>query len=128
MKDRHGYLSAQLWKDGKKYRITIHRLLAVTFLGATTGQFVDHRNRITTDNRLENLRVCSKAQNQQNAKKRRTNTSGFIGVSFDRGKYVAKISVNGKQIYLGRYKSAKEAARVRDATAIDLHGAFASLN
>lgn len=40
---------------------------------------------------------------------RRNNTTGFKGVTFEHGKYVAKVRVSSKRIYLGRHKTAIEA-------------------
>lgn len=67
--DGHGYLRIQLWK-GRKYRnLFIHRLVAEAFIlgrKMKKGEFCDHINTIRTDNRLENLRVCSHKQNMNN--------------------------------------------------------------
>ena len=45
----------------------------------------------------------------------KTNTSGKTGVSFDksRGKWVAKIKLKGKNIYLGRYDKKEDAIKAR---------------
>jgi len=41
---------------------------------------------------------------------------------------VARISHNGKRIFLGYFDDLEEAARAYDAAAIKLHGEFATLN
>lgn len=50
---------------------------------------------------------------------RSTNKSGFKGVSFDmaRGKWVAEITINYKKKFIGRFLTAKEAARAYDREA-----------
>jgi hypothetical protein len=84
------------------------------------------------DNRRENLRICTNAQNIQNSKRRSDNTSGFKGVSFekDSGKWVARVTIPGTktQKNLGRYDSAEEAGRVYDEAAKMHYGEFALPN
>lgn len=67
---------------------------------------VDHRNHDGLDNRRANLRLTTHAQNLQNRKgARRESSSGVRGVSWDtaQGKWKAGVKVGGNQIYLGRY-------------------------
>lgn len=88
---------------------------------------VDHADRNTLNNRRNNLRKATKAQNMHNRKKLRTNTSGFIGVYWYQG-WKSKIANNGKRHYLGIFSSPEEAARAYDEMAKKLHGEFAFLN
>lgn len=62
--------------------------------------------------------------------KYRNNTSGFIGVYYRKqnGRWMAKIGFNGKLLALGDYGTPEEAARARDAKAVELHGDCAKLN
>ena len=92
---------------------------------------VDHRNRDGLDNRRSNLRPATVSQNAMNKKRcRRPTVSGFKGVAWrhDRSKWFARIYLDGRQIYLGMYDSAQEAARAYDTAARDLFGEFARLN
>lgn len=79
------------------------------------GEYVDHINGNHLDNRQINLRICSNAANLRNGKKRINNTSGHIGVSWDRtrNKWSAKIKVMYKQKFLGRFKDINDAIRAR---------------
>lgn len=94
-------------------------------LRAPKGFVVDHINGNRLDNRRENLRICTKAQNNANIHKDK-----FKGVCWrDHAKaYKAYIKKNGKQIHLGYFKNKIEAARAYNNAAVNLFGEFASLN
>ena len=57
------------------------------------------------------------SQNQNTVRK--TNTSGYKGVSFKAGKYEASISDNSKRVYLGRFAEAIDAAKAYDQYVLD---------
>lgn len=59
--------------------------------------------------------------NHQNANKRITdkNKTGYIGVSFQKGKFVANVQWLGKQNYIGRFVVKEDAAKARDKYIID---------
>lgn len=89
---------------------------------------VDHLNGDSLDNRLANLRLCTKHQNARNRKG--WGRCKYKGVTLDSstGLYIAKITYNKKTRYLGRYRTAKEAALMYDQEAKRLHKEFARLN
>jgi len=99
-------------------------------MNAPDGMEVDHINRNGLDNRRENLRLCTKAQNQQNSKKRRGKSSIFKGVSWDkkRRKWRVEITVNKKRIMIGRFPSEMKAAEAYDVEALYYFGEFAKPN
>lgn len=78
---------------------------------------IDHINGCRADNRWSNLRDVSRLENGRNQKLHSTNTSGAGGVSFDatKGLWRARITVAGRIIYLGRFKSFDAAASARAA-------------
>lgn len=119
----NGY--ARSFVDGKN--IYMQRLI----MGSPPqGHVTDHINRNRLDNRRENLRWVSYAQNSHNHKLSASNTTGYIGVSWHKrkNKFTASIKVNGKTINLGAFDTALEAARCRDAAAIEYHGDFAAIS
>lgn len=93
-----------------------HRLIWVMNIGAIPkGKQVDHINGKGEDNRIENLRLVSAAQNQKNMKRDVRNTSGVTGVYLDKitGKWFTRINVNKVQIYLGSFIEKVDAIKAR---------------
>ena len=113
-------------KTGRRPSVHMHRLV----IRAVKGQKVDHRNGNGLDNRRANLRFCSQTQNLGNSRLSSRNRSGFKGVSFDkrRNLWTADIQVNGKDIFLGYFRSPKHAALAYNGAARRLFGEFARPN
>lgn len=121
--DGSGYAWASI--DGKGVRM--HRLI----MSPPANMLVDHRNHQKLDNRRENLRVCTKMQNNVNLKgSEHGSTSQYIGVSWDksRNKWVSRITAHGVVRQIGRYEDEREAAIARDIAALESHGEYARLN
>ena len=111
-------------KSRKQY---LHRLIT----GAQQGDFVDHINGDRTDNRKENLRICTQAENAMNhSGQKKRKYSKYKGVTFDpiTKKWVANIGVRYKKIHLGVFKTELEAARAYNEGAVKYCGDFAYLN
>jgi hypothetical protein len=94
-----------------------------------TGEWpieIDHINRIRSDNRWCNLRNATRIENARNMGTSKYNKSGFKGVRWNKQnrKWQAKAKVNGKQIYLGFFKSIEDAANAYKDFAKSEHGAF----
>lgn len=89
---------------------------------------LDHINMNKLDNRSCNLRIATDQQNRHNTGKRKINKVGFKGVAPSGRFFRACIAACGRQIYLGSFKTAEEAARAYDIKAKELHGEFARLN
>lgn len=89
-----------------------NRLIWMFFNGSIPyGMQVDHINRIRDDNRIENLRLVSNAENQKNKSLSIRNKTGISGVSRHKkaGKWQAMIS----RIHLGLYDDFFEACCAR---------------
>jgi hypothetical protein len=110
--------------DGKRTLEYMHRAIKQN----PKGFFVDHKDGNTFNNQKSNLRVCTRAENIRNEGKQKHNTSGYCGVRPSGSKFVAHITVNNKNIYIGTCDTKEEAARAYDAAALKYHGEFARLN
>lgn len=85
------------------------------------GMQVDHINHVKSDNRLCNLRLVTCTANNHNKSHHTKNATGVIGVRWKAGGWEAKITVNKKGIYLGRFSTLFDAAAARKS-ASNLHG------
>lgn len=113
------------YEAGKKYTtIAMHRVI----MRSPIGYEIDHINGNGLDNRKENLRIATRAQNQQNRNILRHNTSGYKGVSKDRETWRAQIRVNNTIMRLGRFRDKISAAIAYNEAAKKYHGEFARLN
>lgn len=112
----------------RQEKIRMHRLILGFSKG--DGKQTDHRNSIGLDNRRENLRECTHAQNMQNRRIQQDGVSQYKGVNWDKktGKWRAQIQLNGKVKHLGYSNDEVKAAEFYDAKAKELFGEFAHLN
>lgn len=124
------YVVTSTMINGKQVRIFMHRVL----MNPEKGYFVDHINGNGLDNRRENLRIATHAQNMRNSKKRKSSKWPYKGISYDNRSYHlskkwrVRIRIDGKQIYAGRFETPEEAARKYDELARQFYGEFAKLN
>ena len=115
---KSGYV--QLAVNGRFYRA--HRVIWAMHYDVVP-EFIDHINRNRADNRLENLRPASKAENAQNRGITSMNSSGVIGVSPCRrtGKWQAQIKCMGVHRHLGRFDTVVEAEAAYRHAKSELH-------
>lgn len=114
----HGYREVRI--NYKRYYV--HRLVWAYFNGAIPeGMSIDHINHNPSDNRIENLRLVTHRENHRNQRVRKNNTSGYTGVTYsgNRNKWIARITVNGRTIRLGRFATPKLAYEARLKANID---------
>ncbi len=104
----------------------MHRQL----LNAQRGKEVDHKNHCALDNRRQNIRVCTKAQNQHNRISSKNTSSKYKGVFWKKGNsaWCAQICNESKKIHLGLFDYEIEAAKAYDVAAKELFGEFAYTN
>jgi len=96
-----------------------HRIAWLIYYGEWPKNQIDHINQDPTDNRIENLRDVTQAENQKNRTLYNNNTTGYLGVSKHHGKYRARIRINNIDKHLGYYDTAEEAAAVRAVASIN---------
>lgn len=121
---------------GSRYLVTtfigrvyyLHRLVWQYHTGQTPSQ-IDHIDGDFRNNRIENLRECTAAQNQYNSPRKTNNKSGFKGVVYvpkcKHRPWHAKIATAGKVIGLGYYETPELAAEAYARGAAKLAGEFA---
>ena len=109
--------------------IRLHRLIMERMLGRALErhELVDHIDGDGLNNQRANLRLCTKATNAINSKRRSDNQSGFKGVCFHpySGLWRAYIRANNKQQSLGYYKTPEEAHEAYKKAAAEIYGEFA---
>jgi len=118
--------------DYKQHTIWMHRAIWEMHNGPIPkGLFIDHINGDSLDNRLENLRLCTIAQNGYNRRENKAGQSSrFKGVYFYRqyGKWRAQIQPAGRLFCIGYFDTEEEAAREYDKVAKRIWGERAHLN
>ena len=125
--DTRGYRMIGLKLGGEFQQLSAHRLCFFINSGRVPN-IIDHVNRIKDDNRIKNLRECTRMENSRNMGTQSNNKSGYKGVSPSGVKFQCHINIGKKQIYLGTFKCKNEAARVYNFAARMHHGKFAYTN
>lgn len=105
-----GYVSSTI--DGRTVRL--HSFV----FGKDDKLEIDHIDRNRLNNRKSNFRYVSRSQNCQNIGFRSNNTSGVIGVSWNKRKqkwqaYIKNAEISNKRIHLGYFDDLEEAKRCR---------------
>lgn len=120
--DSKGYSRIKI--NGKHY--LSHRLAWLYVYGRWPDDMIDHINGVRDDNRIHNLREATNIENCRNQSRRRSNTSGIKGVSWDKseGKWKAYCVMNGKFCNLGYYTRISDAEEAVKNFREKNHGEF----
>lgn len=108
--------------DGRRYRRS--SLIWFFVKKRWPRRLIDHRDGDTGRDAVANLREATPSQNQQN-NRRRAGVSGVKGVSPKSGKYVARITLDGKTSHLGYFDTKEMAAAAYAVAASEKFGEFA---
>ena len=116
--DKNGYARATIGGRSEQ----LHRII----MNCPKDMIVDHINRDPSDNRKQNLRICTQSENTMNLSIKSNNTSGVTGVSFDKksSKWSVRIKVGEKRLNLGFFDNFEEAVKVRTEAELKYFGEF----
>lgn len=102
--DKAGYVRVRV--DGKDY--LLHRLVFLYHNG-WLPRFIDHKDTVPSNNRIDNLRPTTHSRNIANGSST-TSKAGLRGVTrLKNGKYTAQVMKNYKNHNLGLFESPEEA-------------------
>jgi hypothetical protein len=106
--DPNGYLRTQI----RGHVHLLHRVVWLHHYGTWPSGWIDHINRNPADNRIDNLRLATRSLNNRNrTDPYKSSATGLLGVSkrSDSSRFTAYICVDGKNKYLGNFKTAEQA-------------------
>lgn len=92
--------------------VSAHRLAWAFMTGKWPTHEIDHINGERHDNRFDNLRQATRAQNCQNKRLRGNGAAGLPGAHVRGNRYTAIIDANGVRHRLGTFSTAEEASAV----------------
>lgn len=119
----HGYIKVQI--DGVQYYA--HRIIYCMHYG-NWPVVVDHKDRDTSNNKIENLRAANQSTNGMNSAIVKS-ACGVKNVSFHgkRKKYGVYLKVDGKDKFLGNFDKLEDAASAASAARKTIYGEFSAL-
>ena len=102
--------------------VMAHRLAWLITYGRWPANQLDHINGKRNDNRIDNLRECTRAENYQNKCLYKNNTSSYPGVNqVHENKWRARIRLDGKLRHLGYFSTPEKAYQAYVLAKRELH-------
>jgi hypothetical protein len=105
-----GYMTVGLRVNGRAISMAAHRVVWVLHYGRWPKQYLDHINRVRSDNRIENLREVTPAENLQNCSRNRVYP--YVG-PYKWGGYQAQVKVGDTSIHIGIFDTEEDARNHR---------------
>ena len=111
-RDGNGYLQVRFTRNDCQVSYLAHRVAWLLHTGDDPSDMqIDHIDGCRTNCRMSNLRLVNNRENSMNRRKRSDNTSGVMGVCWNKGagKWQAYISKDGKRLHLSLFDDKFEA-------------------
>lgn len=111
----NAYLMVVLCVDGFMDIRVVHRMVGIVFVcnpDSKQYKYLNHKNKIKTDNRASNLEWVTNRENNTHAYIGTKTSSKYVGVTWVKAskKWKAQIRIKGKQIAIGEFRSEQQAA------------------
>jgi hypothetical protein len=122
-----GLISSGYWSIGlDNYRFLAHRLAWLYMHGVMPPAEIDHIDGDPTNNRIANLRLATRTENNGNSRARKS-ASGLKGAHWEakRKAWRAQIYKDGKHLHLGYFPTPEEAHAAYAKAAREIYGEFA---
>ena len=112
-KTKSGYLVCSLVNENGLKQMKVHQWMAITFLNhkpnGNQGLTVDHIDNFKLNNHISNLQLVSQRINGSKDRWRNNPKSKYVGVNPSGDKWIAKIDIDKKIVYLGTFNHEFEA-------------------
>ena len=122
------YARATRWEIVNDKPKLITYCLHILLLDSKKGEYVDHRNHDTLNNRKENLRITTNSNNTRNRKSKNSNNkSGYRNVCWVSSKeqWCVQLHIDGKNKRLGYFDDVDEAGEYAEKMRQKYYGEFA---
>ena len=114
----HGYLVLTY----KRIKIKAHHVAWAIIHGEWPSKLIDHKNGDKSDMRMENLRECTKKENNWNTK--REGKGRPVGVMQEGNGYRATLTHEGERVDVGIYANQSDAVKAREKADMLLRGQY----
>lgn len=105
----NGYLVVNWPTEQGRKKLLVHRVIWLYF-NDSLPPLIDHINRNKLDNRIENLRPLSYAENARNCGDKHYKHDLPRGITIQKGKFKAQIKISGKTKHIGLYRTVEQAS------------------